>query len=157
MTVLHASWSEKTWCLRSLMFGIARIRARHKLSINLSTKRQMQCGLNASPPVQRWMKDSLDRDAFHTSLQVLGVRVPANKTTGILKSEHLKKCVAFVQTHIHWCIPFSRFIIDLPRIKSVVGDPSGGQNRKVVLLKVGEEGASRNSVHKPLLNCSPVS
>lgn len=42
------------------------------------------------------MKDSLDRDAFHTSLQVLGVRVPANKTTSILKSELLKRCVDFV-------------------------------------------------------------
>jgi tRNA (guanine37-N1)-methyltransferase len=114
------------------MFGIAQtfktaIRARHKLSIltiNFSTKQQMQCGLDTSPPIHRWMKDKLDRNAFHTSLQVLGLRVPANKTASILKSEHLK-----------------RYIIDFPKIKNVIWDPSGEQDRRVILLKVTEKAA----------------
>ncbi|KAG8219580.1 Met-10+ like-protein-domain-containing protein, partial [Butyriboletus roseoflavus] len=114
------------------MFGIAQtfkiaIKARHKLfisTINSSTKWQMQCRLDTSPPVHRWMKDSLDRGAFRTSLQVLGVRVPVNKTMNMLKSELLK-----------------RYIVDLPRIKSVVWDPSGEQDRRVILLKVDEEAA----------------
>ncbi|KAI9570329.1 S-adenosyl-L-methionine-dependent methyltransferase [Boletus coccyginus] len=84
----------------------------------------MQCGLDTSPPIHQWMKDSLDRNAFHRSLQVVGVRVPANKTTNILRSELLK-----------------RYIIDLPKIKSVVWDPAGKQDRRVILLKVKEEAA----------------
>ncbi|KAF8560111.1 hypothetical protein OG21DRAFT_1492514 [Imleria badia] len=99
--------------------------ARHKSpisTINLSTTRQMQCGLDTSPPIHRWMRESLDRNAFRTSLHVLGVRVPANKTTSILRSELLK-----------------RYIIDLPKIKSVVWDPSGNQDRRIILLKVKEE------------------
>ncbi|KAF8140523.1 Met-10+ like-protein-domain-containing protein [Boletus edulis] len=101
--------------------------SRRKLFIsifNISTKRQMHCGLDTSPPIHRWMKDSLARDAFRTSLHVIGVRVPANKTTSMLKSELLKS-----------------YIIDLPKIKNVVWDPSGNQNRRVILLKVTEEAA----------------
>lgn len=37
---------------------------------------------------------------------------------------------------------FSRYIIDLPRIKSVIWDPCGERDRRVILLKVKEEGAS---------------
>ncbi|KAG9314128.1 Met-10+ like-protein-domain-containing protein [Chiua virens] len=117
------------------MFGIAQpfmtiIGTRHKLPIStisfstFSSQWQMQCGLDTAPPVHRWMKDSLDRDAFHKSLQVLGVRVPASKTASVLRSEVLKK-----------------YIIDLPKIKSVIWDPSGVQDRRVVLLKVQEEAA----------------
>ncbi|KIK87033.1 hypothetical protein PAXRUDRAFT_831869 [Paxillus rubicundulus Ve08.2h10] len=84
----------------------------------------MQSGLDTSPPVHRWMKDSLDRTAFHKSLRVLGVCVPATRTTTILKSEPLK-----------------RYIIDLPKIRSVIWDPSGEKDRRVVLLKVTEEAA----------------
>ncbi|KAN0100387.1 Met-10+ like domain containing protein [Tylopilus felleus] len=93
-------------------------------TVNFSTKQQMQCGLDTSPPILRWMRDSLDRSAFRTSLHVLGVRIPANKTTGIMKSELLK-----------------RYIIDLPRIKTVIWDPAGNQDHRVVLLKVKEEAA----------------
>ena len=133
------------------MFGAVQtfktaIRARHKLSINLLTKRKMQCGLDTSPPIHRWMKDTLDRNAFHTSLQVLGLRVPANKTASILKSEYLKRCVTsmIICTRLMYNrrAPLSRYIIDLPKIKNVVWDPSGEQDRRVVLLKVKEEGAS---------------
>ncbi|KAF9225543.1 hypothetical protein BS17DRAFT_873360 [Gyrodon lividus] len=84
----------------------------------------MQCRLDTSPPVHRWMKDSLDRTAFRKSLSILGVRVPASKTTTILKSEQLK-----------------RYIIDLPKIRSVVWDPSGGKDCRLILLKVTEEAA----------------
>ncbi|KIJ66208.1 hypothetical protein HYDPIDRAFT_86188 [Hydnomerulius pinastri MD-312] len=84
----------------------------------------MQSGLDASPPIHRWMKESLDRSAFRKSLYVLGVRIPASKSTIFLKSEALKK-----------------YIIDLPKIRSVVYDPSGARDRRIVLLKVTEEAA----------------
>lgn len=41
--------------------------------------------------------------------------------------------------------------MDLPKIKTVVWDPSGDQDRRVILLKVEEEGASRDSAYKPPL------
>ncbi|KAF9245861.1 Met-10+ like-protein-domain-containing protein [Melanogaster broomeanus] len=84
----------------------------------------MQCGLDTSPPVHRWMRDSLDRSAFTRSLRVLGVRVTASQTTTILKSEPLK-----------------RYILDLPKTRSVVSDPSGEKHHRLILLKIAEEAA----------------
>ena len=51
------------------------------------------------------------------------------------------------------CVPFSRYIIDLPKIKNVVWDSSGEQDRRVILLKVTDKGASA-SQHTN--HCRPI-
>lgn len=46
--------------------------------------------LDASPPINRWMKDTLVRDAFHKELTVLAARVPPAKTGNMLKAKAMK-------------------------------------------------------------------
>ncbi|KAH7886042.1 Met-10+ like-protein-domain-containing protein [Phlebopus sp. FC_14] len=83
----------------------------------------MQPALDASPPVHRWMKDSLDRSVFHKSLQVLGVRIPANKTSAFLASKALRN-----------------YIMGLPKIRNVVTS-SLDRDHRVVVLQVTDEAA----------------
>ena len=46
--------------------------------------------IDTSPPQARWMKDTLDRSAFHRTVPVLAARVPAAKTGLVLKAEALR-------------------------------------------------------------------
>ncbi|TFK56856.1 hypothetical protein OE88DRAFT_1709346 [Heliocybe sulcata] len=87
--------------------------------------------LDASPPVHREMGDSLDRSVFHKSLPVLAARVPSPKAGILLKSEALKRC-----------------IIDLPKIKSVLSDPTGAKDTRLVLFRVAQEGTVADLPHE---------
>jgi len=46
--------------------------------------------LDSSPPVNRWMKDALVKDAFRRSIPVLAARVAAAKTGLVLKAQAMK-------------------------------------------------------------------
>ncbi|KZT27698.1 hypothetical protein NEOLEDRAFT_1060243 [Neolentinus lepideus HHB14362 ss-1] len=78
--------------------------------------------LDASPPIHREMGDSLDRTVFHKSLPVLAARVPSPKAGILLKSEALRQC-----------------IMNLPKIRSVLQDPSGSKDARLVLFRVTDE------------------
>ncbi|EPQ60251.1 hypothetical protein GLOTRDRAFT_102061 [Gloeophyllum trabeum ATCC 11539] len=77
--------------------------------------------LDASPPVHRGMKDTLDKSVFRKTLPVLAARVPSPKAGLFLKSEALR-----------------RSIINLPKIRSVVPDPSDSKDTRLVLFRVSE-------------------
>jgi hypothetical protein len=47
--------------------------------------------IDVSPPVNRWMRESLDRDAFRKTVPVLAARVPASKAGLLLKAPETKK------------------------------------------------------------------
>lgn len=83
-----------------------------------------QLAMDMSPPIHRWMKDDLDRSVFQKSIMVLAARIPAQKTTTFLKSDVLR-----------------RYIVDVPKIRSVVWDPSDMQGRRLLLFKVATEAA----------------
>lgn len=47
--------------------------------------------IDASPPVNRWMKEELVKDAFRKTLPVLAAQVPPTKTGSMLKAPALRK------------------------------------------------------------------
>lgn len=75
--------------------------------------------IDTSPPQARWMKDTLDRSAFHRTVPVLAARVPADKTGLVLKAEAMRG-----------------FLIDLRRIPSVIADT---EHDRLVLFRVQQE------------------
>ncbi|KAF8640691.1 hypothetical protein AX17_000347 [Amanita inopinata Kibby_2008] len=78
--------------------------------------------LDASPPIHREMRDRLDRSAFQKTLSVLAARVPPKKTGNLLKAP-----------------PMKRALMDLPKIRTVVPDPSNPDGDRLVLLRVANE------------------
>lgn len=46
--------------------------------------------LDASAPVNRWMKDTLVKEAFRKSIPILAARVPPAKTGSMLKAPAMK-------------------------------------------------------------------
>ena len=51
--------------------------------------------IDTSPPQARWMKDTFDRSAFHRTVPVLAARVPATKTSLVLKGEAMRGSAHF--------------------------------------------------------------
>jgi hypothetical protein len=49
-----------------------------------------QFTIDTSPPQARWMKDTLDRSAFHRTVPLLAARVPAAKTGSVLNAEAMR-------------------------------------------------------------------
>ncbi|KAI5997975.1 S-adenosyl-L-methionine-dependent methyltransferase [Pisolithus albus] len=90
----------------------------------LGRQNLQQLVMDMSPPIHRWMKDDLDRSVFQKSITVLAARIPARDTTTLLKSDVLR-----------------RYIMDVPKIRSVVWDPSDTRGQRLVLLKVPTETA----------------
>ncbi|KAG2149671.1 Met-10+ like-protein-domain-containing protein [Suillus cothurnatus] len=84
--------------------------------------------LDVSPPVHRWMDTTLQRDAFKKTIPVLAARVLASKTGSLLKSDVMKK-----------------FLMDLPKVRSVLRDPHNDLER-LVLLNVSEDAALSSEV-----------
>ncbi|KAI0059504.1 hypothetical protein BV25DRAFT_1809070 [Artomyces pyxidatus] len=75
--------------------------------------------LDVSPPAARWMKDTLDRTAFHRTIRVLAARVSAANTAPMLKSEAMRKS-----------------IMNIPKLRNVVAEQPG---ENLVLLRVQRE------------------
>lgn len=46
--------------------------------------------LDSSPPVNRWMKETLIKDAFRKTIPVLAARVAPEQTGLVLKAEAMK-------------------------------------------------------------------
>ena len=86
-------------------------------------------------------QQTLNRDAFRKRISVLAVPVPAEKSSFFIKSPELKGCICPVFGHRHdWLITSDcSSILNLPKMKSVVPDPSDPQGR-LVLFRVPEFG-----------------
>ncbi|KAF8971730.1 Met-10+ like-protein-domain-containing protein [Flammula alnicola] len=78
--------------------------------------------LDASPPPYNGPRDFVDKAAFHKTISVLGARVPPEKTRVLLKAGELKNC-----------------LMDLPKIRTVVSDPSQPDGDRLVLLRMSEK------------------
>jgi tRNA (guanine37-N1)-methyltransferase len=74
------------------------------------------------------MDTTLQRDAFKKTIPVLAARVLASKTGSLLKSDVMKK-----------------FLMDLPKVRSVLRDPHNDLER-LVLLNVSEDAALSSEV-----------
>ena len=86
------------------------------------------------------MKDFLDKDRFRKSVAVLAARVPAVKTGLILRSNATRRSNlnhAFLRNQLTISISY---IIDIPRIRSVVPNPTDPDEGRLVLLRVANEG-----------------
>ncbi|KAJ7878611.1 Met-10+ like-protein-domain-containing protein [Mycena leptocephala] len=89
---------------------------------NLGPVLWRQMTLDASPPVLTGLPASLDRTLFRKSIPILAARFPGTKIGSVRKSE-----------------PMRRVVIDLPRLRSVVPDPSDATGDRLVLLKASSE------------------
>ncbi|KAJ6575404.1 Met-10+ like-protein-domain-containing protein [Mycena capillaripes] len=83
-------------------------------------RRQMT--LDASPPFVTGLTIPLDKTLFRKSIPILAARFPGTKIGSVRKSE-----------------PMRRSVIDLPRLRSVLPDPSDPTGDRLVLLKVSSE------------------
>jgi len=111
------------------------------ISIGMSSSKRHQNTLDTRPPVHREMaRQTLNRDAFKKRISVLAVSVPAEKASLFLKSQELKGCVWKIAGFHSCLIPGPRrSIINIPRTKSVVHDPSN-PDKRLVLFRVPEFG-----------------
>ncbi|KAJ6483893.1 Met-10+ like-protein-domain-containing protein [Mycena vulgaris] len=87
-----------------------------------STAILRKMALDASPPSLAGLSVPLDRALFRKSIPILAARFPATKIGSVRKSE-----------------PMRRSVIDLPRLRSVIPDPSDPTGDKLVLLGVSSE------------------
>ncbi len=46
--------------------------------------------IDTSPPPARWMKETLDRSAFHRTVPVVAARLPAAKAGPVVKAEPMR-------------------------------------------------------------------
>jgi tRNA (guanine37-N1)-methyltransferase len=100
-----------------------------------------QTTLDVSPPtIHRGMKGPLDRGAFRKSVTILAARVPATKVGLVLKSETMRRSSdpEFCRT-THLCF-LNRSLMNLPKIRNVVANPSDPDGDRLVLLRVSDEG-----------------
>lgn len=52
---------------------------------------QRALAIDTSPPPARWMKETLDRSAFHRTIPVLAARVAPAKAGIILKADVMRR------------------------------------------------------------------
>lgn len=68
----------------------------HLRTIGPLSRQNMQPALDISPPLHRGMENNLDRSAFHKSIPVLAVRIAAQKTGVLLKSDAMRRCARYL-------------------------------------------------------------
>ncbi|KAJ7786602.1 Met-10+ like-protein-domain-containing protein [Mycena metata] len=78
--------------------------------------------LDASPPFLPGLPAPLDRSLFRKSIPILAARFPATKLGSVRKSE-----------------PMRRSVLDIPRLRTVIPNPSNPTGDRLVLLKVSSE------------------
>ncbi|KAJ7751203.1 Met-10+ like-protein-domain-containing protein [Mycena maculata] len=78
--------------------------------------------LDASPPTLTGLTAPLDKTLFRKSIPILAARFSPTKIGSVRKSE-----------------PIRRTVIDLPRLRSVIPDPSAPAGDRLLLLKVSSE------------------
>ncbi|KJA28410.1 hypothetical protein HYPSUDRAFT_62040 [Hypholoma sublateritium FD-334 SS-4] len=78
--------------------------------------------LDSSPPAYRGPTDVIDKNAFHKTISVLGARISPERTRVLLKANELRNC-----------------LMDLPKIRTVVSDPSQRDGDRLVLLRMSDK------------------
>ncbi|KAF9531940.1 hypothetical protein CPB83DRAFT_808080 [Crepidotus variabilis] len=78
--------------------------------------------LDASPPPYTGSREKLNRDAFKKSFNVLGARVSPEKAGLLLKAKEMRET-----------------IMDLPKLKTVVPDPTNALGDRLVLLRMSNQ------------------
>ncbi|KAF9486577.1 guanine-N(1)--methyltransferase [Pholiota conissans] len=78
--------------------------------------------LDASPPPYTGPRDVIDKTAFRKTFSVLGARVAPERTRVLLRAAELKDC-----------------LMDLPKIRTVVSDPSQPDGERLVLLRMANK------------------
>ncbi|KAF9055845.1 Met-10+ like-protein-domain-containing protein [Panaeolus papilionaceus] len=78
--------------------------------------------LDASPPPYTGSRDALDKSLFHKKLSVIGAKTAPERTRVLLKANELRNC-----------------LMDLPKVRTVVSDPSQPDGDRLVLLRVSEK------------------
>jgi hypothetical protein len=75
--------------LKSLSLNTA---SRYPRSFFLSAPHNMhrKVTIDTSPPPARWMKETLDRSAFHRTVPVVAARLPAVKAGPVVKAEPMR-------------------------------------------------------------------
>ena len=111
------------------------------ISLVMSSSRRHRNTLDTRPPTHREMAQrTLNRDAFKKQISVLAVSVPAEKASLFIKSHELRGCVLRDSGFYSWLIPRPhRSIINIPKTRSVVHDPSN-PDKRLVLFRVPEFG-----------------
>jgi hypothetical protein len=85
-------------------------------------------------------QQTLDRGAFKKQITVLAASVPVEKSSLFLKSQELKGCETRVRLYLQPAYHGAyRSIINIPKTKSIVQDPSDPQKR-LLLFRVSEFG-----------------
>jgi len=111
------------------------------VSFRMSSSNRHQNTLDTRPPVHREMaQQALNRDAFKRRISVLAASVPVEKASLFLKSQELKGCVRGI-CGLCSCliVGTSRSIINIPKTKSIVHDPSS-PDKRLVLFRFPEFG-----------------
>ena len=117
------------------------LNSRTGASFRMSSSKRHQNTLDTRPPIHREMaQQTLDRDAFKRRISVLAVQVPAEKASLFLKSRELKEYVrGLFGLHNRLTVGTCRSIINIPKTKSIVPDPSS-PDKRLVLFRVPEFG-----------------
>lgn len=110
------------------------------ISLGMSSSRRHRNTLDTRPPIHREMaRQTLNRDAFKKRISVLAVSVPAEKASRFLKSQELRGYVRTTAGFHNVLTGLRRSIIDVPKTKSVIRDPSN-PDKRLVLFRVPEFG-----------------
>jgi tRNA (guanine37-N1)-methyltransferase len=96
--------------------------------------------LDTSPPTYCGDKGTLEKSAFQKSLQVLAAQFPAAQTNIMLKAVPLKWYRRSHRSKSFDPLFLTRSIMDLPKVRSVVVDPSDPLGGRLILLRVSTEG-----------------
>jgi len=109
------------------------------ISLGMSSPRHRNT-LDTGPPIHREMaRQTLNRDAFKKRISVLAISVPAEKASRILKSQELRGYVRTTAGFHSVLTGLRRSIINVPKTKSVIHDPSN-PDKRLVLFRVPEFG-----------------
>ncbi|PPQ63825.1 hypothetical protein CVT24_009775 [Panaeolus cyanescens] len=99
--------------------------------------------LDASPPPYTGSRDALDKSLFHKKLTVIGAKTAPERTRVLLKANELRKYVPYMRLTllqvVNAATRWSSCLMDLPKVRTVVSDPSQPDGDRLVLLRVSEK------------------
>lgn len=75
--------------------NIALLRRSRPFFYSKARKMHRKFTIDTSPPPARWMRDTLDRSAFHRTVPVLAARLPTALTGSVLKAEAMRGLVPY--------------------------------------------------------------
>jgi hypothetical protein len=77
------------------LLNIAHLRRSRPFFYFKARKMHRNITIDTSPPPARWMRDTLDRSAFHRTVPVLAARLPTALTGSVLKAEPMRGSVPY--------------------------------------------------------------